>query len=128
MVNVSSMRGGGSAAAREATPRAAPLIRSHNQLLIVSLDSYDAILNDEPVGQEPAGGSRIDYVFQLEYARGELIGRLAGTHAHGALDDDRPAIQLRGHEVDGAAVERDAGRQRPGVGFQSRKRRQQRRM
>ena len=39
-----------------------------------------------------------------EHARGQGLGRVVPSHGHPGLVDERPRVELRGHEMDGAAV------------------------
>ncbi|ABA49524.1 hypothetical protein BURPS1710b_1125 [Burkholderia pseudomallei 1710b] len=63
-----------------------------------------------------------------EHARGERIGIVARDDGHGRLRDDRAAVELRNHEVDGCAVQRDARVERLLMRMNALEARQQRRM
>ena len=63
-----------------------------------------------------------------QHARGEIVRGVGGPHRHGGLRDDRARVHRRAHEVHRAAVDADAGGQRPSVRVEPLEGRQQRRV
>ena len=63
-----------------------------------------------------------------QHALGKAGLVVVGRHRYHSLDDDRPAIEFSGDEMDRRAMHPHAGLERPAVGMQSREGRQQRRM
>ena len=57
-----------------------------------------------------------------------VVFGIAVEHRHGALDDDRAGVELRGHEMHGDAAHLHAVRERLLLGVKPGKRRQERRM
>src|SRR5947207_11938562 len=107
MVKTISSWRGGSACAETAT-----LISSQDQLRIIAFNSHHAVLDDKPVLEEPARGARIDHMLLAQHTRGQLIRPLLGPHRQRCLDNDRSAIELRGHKMHRAAVHLDPGCER----------------
>ena len=59
-----------------------------------------------------------------EHARGERVLVIVGVHRDRALRDNRAVIEIRGHEMHGAAVDAHAIGERAAVGVQARDRRE----
>src|SRR5687767_15452238 len=126
MSYVSSTRWGG--ALHAAPAHASALIASQDQLLINAFNAHHPRLDDQPAFDEPAYRARVEHMLQAQHARGEARRGVVGTHPHGRLGDDRPVIEVRGHEVHGAAVNLDARGKRARMRVETGKGRKKRRM
>ena len=100
--------------------------RGGGHAFVLNVDA--AAVDDEPARAERAHGRRQQPMLDREHARGERRFVVAVVHGDGALRDDRPVVERRGHEVHGAAVDAHAVRQRAAMGVEPRIRGQQRRM
>ena len=103
-----------------ALAHSARLTTRQNQLRIAAFYADHTIAKLEPTVEEPAHRARIDHVLLFQNTRGQPGSVVVGEHRHRRLHHDRTVVELRGHEVDGAAVHLDAGGEGALVSVQAR--------
>ena len=70
---------------------------------------HDAGAPLERALDQPADRPRIEHVLLREHARRERLLGVVGEHRHDRLADDRPVVEVGGHEVDARAGHLAAG-------------------
>ncbi len=95
--------------------------------IALNIDAMIGGQTHSPLGQ-PTRGGWIGVVLDLEHTLRQRLGRVACQHRHAALGDDGAVVEHRSYKMYSATVNADPRRQSLGMGVQTRKSWQQRRV
>lgn len=104
------------------------LSRNDQGLLWRANPAHPITVQSNAVFNQPAHRAGIQHVLLDQYTRGQLVFVVIGQYRNDRLGDDRAVVELACHKMHRRAVHAHACGQRLGMGIQTRKRRQKRRM